>query len=696
MNIKKIKFGNNDLIIETGKLAKQANGSVLVSLGGTVVLVTTCMSSEIREEMSYFPLFVEYREKTYAAGRIPGGFFKREGRPSGSEILSARLIDRPIRPLFPKGMLNEVQIMAIVLSSDGENAPDILAVIGASTALSISDIPFTGSVAACRIGYLNEQFLLNPTYQELEKSGLNLIVAASKSGIVMLEAKCNEVSEEVFLAAVEFGWKGLRDVFAAQEDFIKKNAKPKKQINCKEIDVDLQKQVTDLSKERFQHIFSLSKKEEREEAINLLSKELEEKLTPLGFAAPDIKAALVEVEEKSVRNFILREKKRLDGRALQEIRPISCEVGVLPRTHGSSLFTRGQTQSLCVTTLGTGEDEQLVEALEGKRYKSFMLHYNFPPFSVGETGPVRGPGRREIGHGSLAEKSLACVMPSKEEFPYAVRVVSEILESNGSSSMASVCAASLSLMDAGVPTREAVGGIAMGLIQEGSDTAILTDIAGLEDHFGDCDLKVAGTTAGITAVQLDLKIDGISIALLNQALYQAKEARLTVLEKMIKIISKPRSEICEFAPHIDILRINPERIGDLIGPGGKNIKRIINTTGVTIDIQDDGRVLLGSTNSTASENAKALIRDLTEDVEVGRIYAGKIKRIMPFGAFCQISSGKEGLIHVSELAEQFVKNVEDAVKIGDEVKVKVVGIDQLGRINLSIKQAKQQSSEKDA
>ena len=689
MDTAKIKFGNKDLILQTGKLAKQADGAVLVHYGGTVVLVTACMSSEMREGVDFFPLTVEYREKTYAAGRIPGGFFKREGRPKESEILSARLIDRPIRPLFPQGMLNEVQVMAIVLSSDGENDPDILAVIGASVALSISDIPFAGPVVACRVGHLNDQFLLNPTYSELEKSKLDLVVAATKSGVVMLEAKCNEVSEEIFLSAVEFGWRGLQDIFKAQEDFIRKNAKSKKQIDYKKIDPDLQKRVADLSQKRLGDIFSLSEKEEREEAIDLLSKELEEKLTPSGFVLSDIKAALVEIERQNVRDLILQDNKRLDGRNMQEVRAITCEVGVLPRTHGSSLFTRGQTQSLCVTTLGTGDDEQLIEALEGERYKSFMLHYDFPPFSVGETKPVRGPGRREIGHGALSERALARVMPSKDEFPYTVRVVSEILESNGSSSMASVCAASLSLMDAGVPIKEAVGGIALGLIKEDNQAVILTDIAGLEDHFGDMDFKVAGTRNGMTAVQLDSKIDGISIDLLNQALHQAKEARFIVLDKMLEAIAKPRSEIAEFAPHIEILKINPEKIGDLIGPGGKNIKKIINSTGATVDIEDDGRVIIGSTEASALRDALAMIKGITEDVEIGRVYTGKVKRIMPFGAFCQIAPGKEGLIHVSELADHFVKDVQSEVKVGDEFKVKVIGIDQLGRINLSRKQVEQ-------
>ncbi|MBU0549268.1 MAG: polyribonucleotide nucleotidyltransferase [Candidatus Omnitrophica bacterium] len=693
MDIAKINFGGKDLIIESGKLAKQANGSVTVQYGGTLVLVTACMSSGIREGLDFFPLTVEYQEKTYAAGRIPGGFFKREGRPSESEILCARLIDRPIRPLFPKGMLNDVQVMAIVLSSDGENDPDVLAVIGASTALCISDIPFSGSIAACRVGYKDNELLLNPSYTQLENSSLDLVVAASKAGIVMLEAKSNQVSEEIFLSAVEFGWKNLQDIFKLQEGFIQKNSKPKRQADYKKIDPELQAKVEKISEKKLKEIFTLNSKEEREDAVSLLNKELQKELEPLGLLPQDIKTALTEVEKQSLRNYILKQKKRLDNRKMNQIRQISCEVAVLPRTHGSGLFTRGQTQSLCVTTLGTGEDEQLIEALEGEKYKSFMLHYSFPPFSVGETKPVRGPGRREIGHGALAERALASVMPSKDAFPYTVRVVSEILESNGSSSMATVCAASLSLMDAGVPIQEAVGGIALGLIKEGDQAVILTDIAGLEDHFGDMDFKVAGTRDGITAAQLDMKIEGISIDLLKQALAQAKEARSEVLDKINAAIDKPRSEIAEFAPHVEIVKIATDKIGDLIGPGGKNIKRIISATGATIDIQDDGRVIVGSSDRAALQNALAMVRENTEDLEIGKIYTGKIKRIMAFGAFCQICPGKEGLIHVSELADHFVKEVTDEVKIGDEVRVKVVGIDQMGRINLSRKQVEQDSKE---
>jgi len=683
----KVQFGRNDLIVETGKLAKQANGSVTVTYGGTVVLVTACMSREIREGQDFFPLTVEYQEKTYAAGRIPGGFFKREGRPSESEILTARLIDRPIRPLFPDGFLNEVQIMAIVLSSDGENDPDILAVTGASAALAISEIPFDGPLAACRVGLLNNEFILNPTYAEIDKSELDLVVVANTKGVVMLEAKAKEVSEEKFLQAVEFGKENITGLIKAQQQLADGSGKDKAYVELKKVDPALKEKIEEFSKEKLSKVYSLSKKEEREEEMDLLYKELEEKLVNEGYLAADIKMALNEIEKEQVRNRILQQDVRFDGRGLKDIRDIKCEVSVLPRTHGSSLFTRGQTQSLAVTTLGTGDDEQLIEALEGEKYKTFMLHYSFPPFSVGETKPVRGPGRREIGHGALAERSLLAVMPSKEEFPYTIRVVSEILESNGSSSMATVCAATLSLMDAGVPIKDAVGGVALGLVKEGDKVVILTDIAGLEDHFGDMDLKIAGTQKGITAVQMDLKIDGIEPELLRQCFAQSKEGRLFILGKMKEAITSPRQQLSSYAPRIDVIKVNPEKIGELIGPGGKTIKKIIAQTGASIDIQDDGRVLIGSTEAAKSEEAIKMIKAITDDIEVGRIYIGKVRRIVAFGAFCEIAPGKDGLVHVSELADKFVKNVEDMVKIGDEIKVKVIGIDELGRINLSKKQA---------
>ncbi len=692
-NSLKIKFGKDELILETGRIAKQANGSVTVTYGGTVVLVTACMSRKIKEGQDFFPLTVEYQEKTYAAGRIPGGFFKREGRPSENEILTSRLIDRPIRPLFPEGFLNEVQVMAIVLSSDGENDPDILALIGASAALSISDIPFNGPLACCRVARVNDQFVLNPTYAELETSELEVIVTVNNKGIVMLESKANEVSEEVYLEAVKFGLENLQPILVMQEEFKRLYGKPTKaSIEFKCINPELLAKIESISQERLNKVYKLSKKEEREEEIALLTKELEAQLVSEGYLAPDINAGLHEVEKKQVRKMILKEHVRIDGRSFKEIRPISCEVSVLPRTHGSGLFTRGQTQSLAITTLGTGDDEQLVEALDGEKKKSFMLHYNFPSFSVGETKPIRGPGRREIGHGALAEKALLAVMPTKEKFPYTVRVVSEILESNGSSSMASVCAASLSLMDAGVPIRDAVGGVALGLVKEENHVVILTDIAGLEDHFGDMDFKVAGTKTGVTAVQLDLKIDGISLDLLKECLAQSKEGRLFILDKMHAALSSPRQELSSFAPRIDVLKINTEKIGELIGPGGKTIKAIIAATGASIDIEDDGTVLVGSTNAKGSDAAIKMIKAITEDVEIGRIYFGKVKRLMQFGAFVEIAPRKEGLVHVSELSDTFIKKPEDVVKVGDEIKVKVIGIDELGRINLSKKQAQEPKS----
>ncbi|MDD5044967.1 MAG: polyribonucleotide nucleotidyltransferase [Candidatus Omnitrophica bacterium] len=684
----KKKFGNEDLIISTGKFAKQADGSVTVQYGATVVLVTACISKSIREGIDFFPLTVEYQEKTYAAGKIPGGFFKREGRPSESEILTARLIDRPIRPLFPKGLFNDVQIMGIVLSSDGQNDPDVLAVNGASAALMISKIPFKGPLAACRVARIDNEFVLNPTYEMLEKSDLDVVVAGTKEGIMMLESKTNEVSEETFKQAVEFGYKHLQELIDLQMDLVNKCHEPKLEIEIKQPDAALVKRIKSEAEKKLDEISQLTDKESREEALSAFTKELSDKLTAEGHASSDVQAVLVDLEQEKVRSNILDKGKRVDARGPLDIRPITCEVSVLPRTHGSGLFTRGQTQSLSVTTLGTGEDMQQIEALEGESHKSFMLHYSFPPFSVGETAPVRGPGRREIGHGALAEKALLAVMPKKEEFPYAVRVVSEILESNGSSSMATVCAATLSLMDAGVPIKKAVAGVALGLIKEGKRYIILTDIAGVEDHFGDMDFKVAGTSAGLTTVQLDVKLsEGINLEILEKSLTQAKQARMTILEKMLNTISSPRTELSAFAPRIEVIKVDPEKIGSLIGPGGKTIKKILNATGVTIDIQDDGSVLIASTDAAAQAKAIEMVKAIVEDLVVGTIYSAKVKRILNFGAFCELPGGKEGLVHVSELADHFVKSVEEVVKIGDEVKVKVIGIDELGRINLSIKQA---------
>lgn len=681
-----IKFGREDLVIETGKMAKQANGSVIVRYGGTVVLVTACISRQSKEELGFFPLTVEYQEKTYAAGRIPGGFFKREGRPSENEILISRLIDRPIRPLFPKGMTHEVQIIAIVLSSDGENDPDVLAVNGASCALSISDIPFGGPIAAVRVGFLDNKFVLNPTYGELEKSSFDLVIVGNKEDVIMLEGKLKEVSEELVLEAIRFGMESIKRLIKLQEDFTKEAGKEKLKIEYKKIDENLFVLVESLSKERLKEIYLLASKEQREDSLQELSKELEDKLVLEGYEVKDVRSALVEVERLMVRKFTLENGRRVDNRLPSEIRAITCEISVLPRTHGSGFFSRGQTQSLAITTLGSSSDEQMIEALEGETTKSFMLHYSFPPFSVGETAPLRGPGRREIGHGALAEKALSFIMPSKEEFPYTVRVVSEILESNGSSSMATVCASTLSLMDAGVPIKRPVAGVALGLIKESDKSVILTDINGIEDHFGDMDFKVAGTKEGITALQLDLKINGINVSLLSSALTDAKKARAIILQKMQEVIFEPHKELSAYAPRITILKVNPEKIGELIGPGGKTIKKIISTTGVSVDIEDDGSVLIASSEPEAMQKAIDMVKGLTELPEVGKIYAGKIKRITPFGAFCEILPNKEGLIHISELANKFVKSVEEVVKLGDEVKVKIIGIDELGRVNLSMKQ----------
>ncbi len=685
----KTKLGSETLIIETGRMARQADGACVVQLGGTAVLVTAVSSEEPREGIDFFPLTVEYQEKTYAAGKIPGGFFKREGRPSEKEILTARLIDRPIRPLFPEGYINEVQIVGIVLSSDAEHDSDVLAMIGASTALTISDIPFEGPISAVRVGRVDGAFVINPTFQQLNSSDLDLVITGSHSGIVMIESESNELSEETILEAISFGQEALRPLISLQEEIARKCGKKKKPFTAYRVNEELLKKIRNASSARLDEINKLNTKEQREEAMSLLSKELVEKYVTEDstYTGPDVKAALIEVEREEVRRFIVSKKKRVDGRRFDEVRPISCEVGILPRTHGSSLFTRGQTQSLAVTTLGTSADEQMIDALEGETQKSFMLHYNFPPFSVGEVRPIRGPGRREIGHGALAERALKAVMPSKEKFPYTVRVVSDILESNGSSSMATVCASSLSLMDAGVPIKQPVSGIAIGLIKEGKEEVLLTDIAGVEDHYGDMDFKVAGTPDGITAVQMDLKIKGISTELIKRALEMGRSARLFVMDKMMAIISRPKETVSEYAPRIVVFKISQDKIGEVIGPGGKVIKKIIQDTGVTIDIEDDGTVQVGSTDPAALEKAVNIIKGIVEEPEVGKIYTGKIKRIMNFGAFCEILPGKEGLIHVSELADKFVKNVEDVVKIGDEVTVKVIEIDEQGRVNLSRKQA---------
>jgi polyribonucleotide nucleotidyltransferase len=632
---------------------------------------------------------VEYQEKTYAAGKIPGGFFKREGRPSEKEILTARLIDRPIRPLFPKGYKDEVQGIALVLSSDCQNDSDVLALIGASCVLNISNIPFDGLIGAARVGRINGEFVVNPTFAQIAESDVDLMVVGSQDGVVMLEGTSKECDEAAMRQAVDFGYENAKKVISFIEEIKKECGQEKYTPVIKEIDAEFRAKVEELTSGEIDKINALDKKDKRKEATKALIADVAEKLITEDseYTEKEIKSVMSDIEKVKVRKMILEQGKRSDGRGFKDIREISCEVGVLPRTHGSGLFTRGETQSLAVTTLGTSADEQIIDALVEKSYKGFMLHYNFPPFSVGEVKPVRGPGRREIGHGALAERSLKQMLPSKDDFPYTIRIVSEVLESNGSSSMATVCAGTLSLMDAGVPIKAPVGGVALGLVKEGDKAKILTDIAGSEDHYGDMDFKAAGTEKGITAIQMDLKITGISLDLIDKIMEQSREARLAILGKITGLISAPKSDISEFAPKIVTIKINPSKIGELIGPGGKNIKKITADTGATIDIEDDGTVRIGATDGAVSDKAVEAVKAITAEVEVGKIYNGKVKRIMDFGAFCEVLPGKEGLVHVSELSDEYVGKVDDAVKIGDEFEVKVIEVDSQGRVNLSKKQA---------
>lgn len=685
-----IKLEDKNIIIETGKIAKLADGSVTVRSGGTVVLVTAVSSRNAREEIDFFPLTVEYQERTYAAGKIPGGFFKREGKPSEKEILTSRLIDRPIRPLFPEGMLNEVQIMAMVLSSDGQNDSDVLAMTGASCALAISNIPFNGPIACVRVGRVDGKYVINPTFQELEKSDLDIVVTGKDDKVLMLESGSSELDEQAIIGAINYA-KGFFSVLIEGQKKLASQCGRKKRedITFIKIHDELMKNLKKDATSRINEIILLNLKHQREEDFEALCKEMIEKYCAddSEYSEADVKITLSKIEEEIVCEYTLSKGKRVDNRSYTDIRPIDCAIGILPRTHGSGLFTRGQTQSLSVTTLGTASDEQMIDSLEGETQKAFMLHYNFPPFSVGEIKPVRGPGRREIGHGALAERALKAVMPSKDKFPYTVRVVSDILESNGSSSMATVCAGTLSLMDAGVPIKAPVAGIAVGLMSEEDKYAVLTDIAGVEDHYGEMDFKVAGTRDGITAVQLDMKIAGISMKIVEEAFARAREARFKVLEHMEKVISMPKENISEFAPRIICLKIHPDKIKDVIGSGGKIIKKIIQDTGATIDIEDDGSVQVASNDEQAAKRAIEIIKGLTAEAEIGKIYKGHVTRLMNFGAFVEILPGKEGLVHVSELADKYVKNVSDVVKVGDEVTVKVIEIDEQGRVNLSRKQA---------
>ncbi len=677
------------LSLEAGYLAKQANGSVMVRQGDTMVLVAATMAKGTREGIDFFPLTVDFREKTYAAGRLPGGYLKREARPSDSETLTCRLIDRPIRPLFPEHFRNETQVVCFVVSHDQENQPDVIALTGASAALFISDIPFTNPIAGARVGRIDGNLVFNPTLEQIPNSDLNLVMAGSADAIVMVEAGAQELSEDEMIEALEFGHERIKQLIALQHQLREKLGKPKAEVAEPEVDTELESKVNDFAKARMAEALKITGKHERQDALDKIKDELYETLNPEG--CDELKAKLKtfhhDLEYDLVREQILETHSRVDGRGLTDIRPISCQVGPLPRTHGSSIFTRGETQALVTTTLGTVSDEQRIDTLDFKGTKSFLLHYNFPAFCTGEVKFISGPGRREIGHGMLAERALQSVIPTKEEFPYTIRIVSEILESNGSSSMASVCGGSLSMMDAGVPIKAPVAGIAMGLIKEGDRVAVLSDILGSEDHLGDMDFKVTGTANGITALQMDIKIDGLTKELMATALQQAKEGRLHILGEMAKALEGPRTEMSPYAPRIVTIKIPTDKIRDVIGPGGKVIREIIDKTGVAIDIDDSGKVTIASADEAASAKAQKYINDLVQEVEVGKIYLGKVKKIMDFGAFVEILPGTDGLVHISQICDRRIKKVNDEISEGDEIVVKVIDVDRNGKVKLSRKEA---------
>lgn len=691
-------IGKETLIIETGKIAKQADGAAVVRYGDTMVLATAVSSAEEKEEADFFPLTVDYREKTYAAGKFPGGFFKREGRPTLKEILTMRLIDRPIRPLFPETYLREVQVMSMVLSADKENDPDILAMIGASAALSVSGIPFSGPTGSVRVGQIDGEFVVNPTHSELTRSSIDLVVSGTEDAVTMVEASGKEVPEEQMVDAIMFGHAFIKEIVQLQKELLAKCGKEKQPVPPLKLDMDL---LNNIKQKYYSEIAEKNQtpgKDARKCALHeILSRIIQEYCTDKEGAPTKraIKNIFERIETIVVRDQIMHEKKRPDGRGLKDIRPITCEVGILPRTHGSALFTRGETQAIVVATLGTTMDEQRVDTLEEEYSKKFMLDYNFPPFCVGEVKPLRGPGRREIGHGALAERALEAVLPPLTSFPYTIRIVSDITESNGSSSMATVCGGTLAMMDAGIPISMQVAGIAMGLVKEGEQVSILSDILGTEDHLGDMDFKVAGTLKGVTALQMDIKISGITEKIMRDALTQAKEGRLHILEELAKVIDKPREDISVYAPKLVHIKINPEKIGMVIGPGGKNIKKIQEETGAKIEIQDDGTVIISSILAESSQKAKIWIERMTEEVQVGKTYTGKVLSLKEYGAFVEIIPGHDGLVHISELSDGYVEKVEDVVKIGQEIMIKVIGIDEQKRVKLSRKAALKEKAQSD-
>jgi polyribonucleotide nucleotidyltransferase len=688
MHTRELTIGQNTLRLETGKLAKQAGGSVMVRFGDSVVLVTACRAASPREGIDFLPLTVDYREYTYASGRIPGGFFKREGKPAEKEVLTSRCIDRPIRPLFPAGWRYETQIIALVLSADQENDTDVLAITGASAALALSEIPFGKTIAGVRIGLVDGQFVVNPTFQQRKDSKLDLIVAGTKDGLVMVEAGAREVTEEQAIQALETAHAAIKQIVAAIDDLAREAGKKKLAVTKKEIGHDFYREVEEKVYVPLTEAMRIRGKLENYETVDQALKDLVASI-PEGEVErkTEAKAIFKELKEKVLREEVLTHSVRLDGRKFDEVRPIWIETGVLPRTHGSAVFTRGETQALVTCTLGTADDAQKIESFEGETWKSFMLHYNFPPFSVGEVGFMRGPGRREVGHGALAERSLTPMMPAEEQFPYTVRIVSDILESNGSSSMASVCGGSLAMMDAGVPLKKAVAGIAMGLVmdEKTGKYAVLSDIAGAEDHYGDMDFKVAGTADGITALQMDIKVGGITTEIMRTALDQARRGRLHILDKMREAIASSRENISAFAPRIVTIRIPVDKIRDVIGPGGKMIRSIIERTGVKIDVEDDGRVNVASADGASAQKAISIIQELTATPELNKTYLGKVQRITDFGAFVEIMPGTDGLLHVSEIANHRVKDVRDELKEGEQLLVKVINIDPTGKIRLSRK-----------